>query len=85
MSGLSQEARRAAAELHLATAAVRARHERAVQRRRAVVTARWADVVARADRGPGELQFEIEHAGEVGGSGTTVAGATSTEEGTRTS
>ncbi|ABS03439.1 hypothetical protein [Kineococcus radiotolerans] len=62
--GLSGEARRVAAELHLATAAVRARHERAVQQRREVVAARWADVVSRADRGPEELQTEIERAHE---------------------
>ena len=64
MSGLSEEARRAAAELHLVTGAVRARHERAAQQRRAVVAARWAEVVSRADRGPEELQVEIEHAHE---------------------
>ncbi|WP_432519286.1 hypothetical protein [Kineococcus sp. SYSU DK006] len=64
MSGLSEEARRAAAELHLVTEAVRARHERAAQQRRALVAARWAEVVARADRGPEELQVEIEHAHE---------------------
>ena len=64
MSAASEEARRAAAELHLATAVALARVQRARRQRRAVVAARWADVVARADRGPGELQVELEHAHE---------------------
>ena len=62
--GLTEEARRVATELHLAAAALRARHQRMLQQRRTVVAARWAEVVARADRGPEELQTEIERAHE---------------------
>ncbi|WP_432482876.1 GNAT family N-acetyltransferase [Kineococcus esterisolvens] len=64
MSAAPEGSRRAAAELRLATAVVRSRVERARERRRALVAARWADVVARADRGPDELQIEIDHAAE---------------------